>query len=109
MMPATDIWLTIAGLTLLTVVTRNAFLVLGRHFTLPERVQHALRFAPACALVALIVPEVLLQSGTLALSPGNPKLAATAVTIGVIALTRRAVAAIALGMLAYTAVRLIAA
>lgn len=109
MMPATDIWLTIAGLTLLTVVTRNAFLVLGRHFTLPERVQHALRFAPACALVALIVPEVLLQSGTLALSTGNPKLAATAVTIGVIALTRRAVAAIALGMLAYTVVRLVAA
>jgi branched-subunit amino acid transport protein len=109
MMSATDVWLTIAGLTLLTVVTRNAFLVLGRHFTLPEREQHALRFAPACALVALIVPEVLLQSGTLALSAANPKLAATAVTIAVIALTRRAVAAIALGMLAYTAVRLLGA
>ena len=52
---------------------------------LPERVQHALRYAPACALVALIVPEVVLQSGTLALNLSNPKLIATVVTVAVIA------------------------
>jgi branched-subunit amino acid transport protein len=107
MMSNLEIWLTIGGLTLLTIVTRNAFLVLGDRVTLPPRVQHALRFAPACALVALVVPEVVLQSGTLALGVSNPKLVAAVVTVTVIVSTRRAVAAIALGMLAYTLVRVL--
>jgi branched-subunit amino acid transport protein len=106
MMSNTEIWLTIAGLTLLTIVTRNAFLVVGHRVTLPARVQHALRFAPACALVALVVPEVVLQSGALAISFSNPKLIAALVAVMVIVSTRRTVAAIALGMLAYTLVRL---
>ena len=67
MMSTGEIWLTIAGLAVLTLVTRNAFLVLGHRVALPERVQHALRYAPACALVALVVPEVVLQSGSLSL------------------------------------------
>jgi branched-subunit amino acid transport protein len=107
MMSSTEIWLTIAGLTLVTVVTRNLFLVLGHKVALPERVQHALGYAPACALVALIVPEVVLQSGTLALGVDNPKLVASIVAIATLLLTRRAVAAIALGMLAYTLIRLL--
>ncbi len=107
MMSPTEIWLTIAGLALLTVVTRNAFLVLGHRIALPERVQHALRYAPACALVALVVPEVVLQSGSLALGMLNPKLVAALVTVAVVVFTRSAVAAIVLGMLAYTLVRLV--
>ncbi len=107
MMSNLEIWLTIGGLTLLTIVTRNAFLVLGDRVTLPARVQHALRFAPACALVALVVPEVVLQSGSLALNLSNPKLVAALVAVAIIVTTRRAVAAIALGMLAYTLVRLL--
>ena len=107
MMSNAEIWLTIAGLTLLTIVTRNAFLLLGHRVTLPERVQHALRYAPACALVALIVPEVVLQSGTLALALANPKLVASLVTVAVIVLTPPRSAAIALGMLAYTLVRVL--
>jgi branched-subunit amino acid transport protein len=107
MMSSAEIWLTIAGLTALTIVTRNAFLVLGHKVALPERVQHALRYAPACALIALIVPEVVLQSGTLALGLSNPKLVATVVTVATLLLSRRAVAAIAFGMLAYTLIRVL--
>ena len=107
MMSSGDIWLTIAGLTLVTVVTRNLFLVLGHRVTLPERVLHALRYAPACALVALIVPEVVLQSGSVALEFGNPKLVASVVAVATLLLTRRAVAAIALGMLAFTLIRVL--
>lgn len=107
MMSGTDIWLTIVGLTIVTIVTRNLFLVLGHKVALPERLQHALRYAPACALAALIVPEVVLQSGSLALSLGNPKLVAAIVAVATLLLTRRAVAAIALGMLAFTLVRLL--
>jgi branched-subunit amino acid transport protein len=107
MMSSGEIWLTVAGLTLVTIVTRNAFLVLGHKVALPERVQHALRYAPACALVALIVPEVVLQSGTLALTFSNPKLVASVVAVATLLLTRRAVAAIALGMLVFTLIRVL--
>jgi branched-subunit amino acid transport protein len=107
MMSSAEIWLTIAGLTVLTFVTRNAFLVLGHKVALPERLQHALRYAPACALIALIVPEVVLQSGTLALGLTNPKLIATVVAVATLLLSRRAVAAIAFGMLAYTLIRVL--
>jgi branched-subunit amino acid transport protein len=107
MMSGTEIWLTIGGLTLLTFITRNAFLIIGQRVALPERLQHALRYAPACALVALIVPEVVLQSGALALHVSNPKLVAAAVTVAVIVGTRRAFAGIVLGMLAYTLIRLV--
>jgi branched-subunit amino acid transport protein len=106
MMSSAGIWLTIGGLTLLTFITRNAFLMLGQRVTLPARLQHALRYAPACALVALIVPEVVLHSGTLALNASNPKLVAAAVTVAVIIGTRRAFAGIVLGMLAYTLIRM---
>ncbi len=107
MMSSAEIWLTIGGLALLTFITRNAFLMLGQRVALPERLQHALRYAPACALVALIVPEVVLQSGTLALQVSNPKLVAAVVTVAVMVATRRAFAGIALGMLAYTLIRLL--
>ncbi len=107
MMSGSEVWLTIIGLTAVTVVTRNTFLVLGHRVTLPERVQHALRYAPACALVALIVPEVVLQSGTLSVGLGNPKLVASVVAVATLLLTRRAVAAIGLGMLGFTLVRLL--
>ena len=107
MMAPSDIWLTIAGLTAITIVTRNVFLLLGHRVTLPQRVQHALRYAPACALVALIAPELMLDPATMTLDPANPKLAASLATVAVLLLTRRAVLAIAVGMLAFTLLRLI--
>jgi branched-subunit amino acid transport protein len=107
MMESGAIWLTITGLTLVTVVTRNLFLALGHKVALPERVQHALRYAPACALVALIVPEIVLQSGTLALSFTNAKFVAALVAVAALLLTRRAVLAILFGMAAFTLVRLL--
>jgi len=107
MMSGSEVWLTIIGLTAVTVVTRNTFLVLGHRVTLPERVQHALRFAPAGPLVPRTVPEGGLQSGALGVGLGNPKLVASVVAVATLLLTRRAVAAIGLGMLGFTLVRLL--
>jgi branched-subunit amino acid transport protein len=69
-------------------------------------VQHALRYAPACALVALIAPELMLDAATMSLDPANPKLAASLATVATLLLTRRPVLAIAIGMLAFTLLRL---
>jgi branched-subunit amino acid transport protein len=105
-MSSVEIWLTIIGLTAVTVVTRSFFLVLGDHVPLPERVQHALRYAPACALVALIAPEVLLVKGGGLVALSDPKLAAVAVAVGAMLVTRNMLATMAIGMAVFTGLRL---
>jgi branched-subunit amino acid transport protein len=102
------IWVIIVGLTFVTVATRSAFLVLGDRFKLPERVQHGLRYAPACALVGLVAPELALANGSLALSLTNPKLVAGFAAGAIMLGTRSMIAAMAVGMLAFTALRLLA-
>ena len=100
-------WLAILGLTAVTVITRSAFLVLGDRFPLPERVQHALRYAPACALSALIAPEVMTSGGALVLDPASPKLAAGLVAVAVRAFSRWMIVTMVVGMGAFTLLRLL--
>ncbi|HXF44811.1 MAG TPA: AzlD domain-containing protein [Burkholderiaceae bacterium] len=104
-MSALEIWITIAGLTAVTFVTRNFFIAFGDALRLPPRVQHALRYAPACALAALIVPEVVLQQGALALNFGNDRLAAALAAIAVMLATRSMLATMATGVAAYLALQ----
>ncbi len=54
--------LSFAGLTLVTVMTRGFFILPKRAFTLPPRVERALKYAPIAALVGVIAPEVLLDT-----------------------------------------------
>jgi branched-subunit amino acid transport protein len=105
-MNALETWLVIIGLTAVTIATRSFFLVLGDRIPLPERVQHALRFAPACALAALIAPEVLTVQGQLALSAANLKLLAGAVAIVTMLTTRSMIATMVIGMGVFTGLRL---
>src|ERR1700712_6008156 len=58
-MSAAQVWLAIGGMGLITSVTRALFLIGGERMILPERVQRALRYAPAAALVAVVVPDLL--------------------------------------------------
>ncbi|WP_375509273.1 porin, partial [uncultured Caballeronia sp.] len=49
---------------LATVATRAGFLLVSPRIGLPARVERALRYAPACALAAIIAPEIfVLESG----------------------------------------------
>ncbi len=97
-------WIVIAGLALITVITRSFFLVLGDHLALPDRVQHALRYAPACALTALLAPEVVTVQGQIAIA-GNPKLVAAAVAAIAMLVSRNMIVAIAASMAAFTLLR----
>jgi branched-subunit amino acid transport protein len=101
------VWLVIVGLTFVTVATRSAFLVLGKRYTLPDRLQHALRYAPVCALMALIGPELAFADATLALSFDNPKLVAGVAAAIVMIASRNMIVAMAVGMAAFTALRLV--
>jgi branched-subunit amino acid transport protein len=100
------IWIVIGGLTLVTFVTRSLFQVLGDRLTLPERVQHALRYAPGCALAALIGPELLVVQGALDVSLSNPKLVAGVVAGVSMLATRSVVVTIGAGMAVFTLLRL---
>lgn len=102
-----DTWLTIVGLTGVTLVTRAFFLALGDRFPLPERVQHALRYAPACALVALLAPEVLVSKGQLVTDVTDPRLLAALAAVGVMLATRSMIATIAIGMTVFTLLRFV--
>ncbi len=101
-----EIWLVIIGLTLVTILMRSSFLMLGDHFPLPERVQHGLRYAPVCALIALVTPELFLTQGSFDLSITNPKLVAGLAAAVITLATRSMIAAMAIGMLIFTMMRM---
>ena len=80
------LWLTFLLLGLATTLPRAGFIVAGNRVTLPATLQRALRYAPAAALAAIVVPDVLVVSGEI--SPLNPKLAGAAAAIAAVSLWR---------------------
>lgn len=46
-------------LTLCSVLTRAGFMLFGDYIPLPDGVRRALRYAPAAALTAIVVPDLL--------------------------------------------------
>ena len=104
-MSAVEVWVTVVLMTVITVATRTVMLVFGDRIPLPERVQHALRFAPACALTALIAPELLTEQGAWAISLANAKLVGGAIAIAVMLATRSMLATMGVGMAVFLALR----
>jgi branched-subunit amino acid transport protein len=98
----------IAGITASTILTRASFFLLPRDWQLPARIERALRYAPACALIAIIVPEVLTQKGELFLSLDNDKLWAVLAGSIVFWRTRNMLLMMGVGMLVFTLLRLYA-
>ncbi|MGV7207789.1 AzlD domain-containing protein [Oxalobacteraceae bacterium A2-2] len=101
-----EIWLTIAALAIATAATRASFWLVGHHINIPRRVQDMLRYAPACALAAIIAPDLMLNNGQLQLDIGNLKLVAGIVSIIFYLLRRNMLQTIIFGMAFFTALRL---
>ena len=53
------------GLVVITVLTRGFFLLPEREVPIPVWLREALRYAPLAALVAVVVPEIVLTQGRL--------------------------------------------
>jgi len=100
-------WVLVAGMAVLVFFTRAVFIVPGSHLRLPPTAERILRYAPAAALMAIVVPDMALSHGDLALSIGNPRLAGGLAAFAIAAATRNILYTIAGGMLALTAVRLL--
>ena len=63
----TDFWTlaVIVGLAGVTVLTRCFFFILDRPWGLPDWAHRALHYAPAAALAAVVIPEVVMTQGHL--------------------------------------------
>lgn len=68
-MSTAEFLLTIAGLTVITVVTRSFFFLSDRELVLPDWVKRGLRYAPLAALAAVVVPEIVMSHGRLVAEP----------------------------------------
>lgn len=64
-----EMLLTIAGLTVITVVARAFFFLSERELVLPDWVKRGLRYAPLAALAAVVVPELVMTQGMLVTEP----------------------------------------
>jgi branched-subunit amino acid transport protein len=100
-------WLVIAGMTVVTAITRALFLLGGERTVLPERAQRALRYAPAAALAAVVLPDVLETSEGLSFALSNHEFYATVAGLGWFLWRRSMLGTIVTGMLAFTALRLL--
>lgn len=100
------VWLAIAGVLATTLATRASFIVLGARWRLPEVVERALRYAPACALAAIVGPDVLAHGGAPVAGLENFRLPAAIAAAIAFALTRSMLWTIGVGMTVFTALRL---
>lgn len=57
--------LTILGLGVITVVTRGFFMIPEREVPIPAWLREGLRYAPLAAMVAVVVPDLLIVQGSL--------------------------------------------
>ncbi len=95
-----------AGLTVATVMTRGSFFMLPARYALPAQIERALRYAPACALTAIVAQGVLTKNHEPYLSIHNFQWWALLAAAAVFIKTRNMVLTISVGMAVFTALRL---
>ncbi len=104
----TDLWtlVTIAGLAVVTVISRGFFFLSSRPWTLPGWVARGLQYAPAAALAAVVIPEVVTTQGHLVSTWQDARIFGALVGAAVFFWRRSALATIVLGTAVYLALRL---
>lgn len=98
-MEAWTAWALIVGMALVAFFTRAIFILPGSHLRLPATAERVLRYAPAAALMAIIVPDLASAHGAVSISMENPRLVAGLVAFALAAATRSILATIAGGMM----------
>ncbi len=96
----------LAGLA--TFATRLSFIALLGRVEPPLLVRRALRRVPPAVLSALIFPDLVVRGGAPDLSPGNLRLVAGLVAVGVALRWRNVLLTIAAGMAALWALQAVA-
>ncbi|MCD2202484.1 AzlD domain-containing protein [Halobacterium sp. KA-6] len=94
-----SLWLVVLAAAAGTYALRVSFIALfGRLDDVPPRVERVLSYVPPAVLAALVLPELVLSDGALAVSLGNDRLLAGAVAAVVAWRTEDMLATVAVGM-----------
>lgn len=101
-----EVWAVIFLIMIATLIARSSFWVVGHHINLPKRVQEALRYAPSCALAAIIIPDLLLIGDQIDIGLHNPKLIAGLAATFFFYFKRDMLMTIIFGMIIFTLARL---
>ena len=102
-----EIWAVIAVLCVATAATRSSFWLIGHRVSIPPRVQEMLRYAPACALAAIVAPDFMLgPQGDIQLAVTNPKLLAGILALAYYLWRRNMLQTIVIGMVVFTVLRI---
>jgi branched-subunit amino acid transport protein len=96
-----NIWVVMVSVGILTFLTRLSFILIADRWQAPAAFRRALQFVPIAVLTAIIVPELVLSTGSLNLSPLNPRLIAGIIAIVVAWKTKNTVLTIVSGMAAF--------
>ena len=102
-----DVWIAIAVLVVATAATRSTFWLIGHHITIPRRVGEMLRYAPACALAAIIAPDLLMEGPQVHFELSNLKLLSGIAATLFFVIRRNMLQTIVFGMLVFTGLRLL--
>lgn len=103
-----EMWAVIGVLCVATAATRSSFWMIGHRVTIPPRIQEMLRYAPACALVAIVAPDILVDAqGQTQLVLANPKLLAGLAALGFYLWRRNMLLTIVFGMAVFTLLRVL--
>jgi branched-subunit amino acid transport protein len=99
----TDAWtlLAIAGLAVVTVVSRCFFFILDRPWSLPQWAHRALQYAPVAALAGVVVPEVVMLNGQLVPTWQDARVFAALAGVAVYFWRRSVLLTLVLGMAVY--------
>jgi branched-subunit amino acid transport protein len=93
-----NLWLIIVCIGVMTLAIRLSFILLLERLAVPDVVQRALRFVPAAVLSAIIVPDLVMQQGTLNVAATNPRLLAGLLAAAIAWRTQNVLLTIAVGM-----------
>ncbi len=108
MRDTTALWLAIMGIALTGVCTRCSFLLLSERLRLSPIIERALRYAPAAALSAIVLPALVVDSSGVNLALSNHLWIAGLVAALVMWRVRTMVWSMSAGLLVLTALRLFA-
>jgi branched-subunit amino acid transport protein len=99
----TDAWtlFVIAGMGVVTVLTRCFFFILDQRWTMPDWANRALRYAPVAALAGVVLPEVVMSNGHLVSTWQDARLFAAAAGAAAFFWRRSVLVTLLVGMAVY--------
>jgi len=92
---------TIAGMTLVTVLTRGLFFLPERPWRLPRWLEAGFRYAPIAALAAVVAPEIATVDGHLITTWQDARVFAATVATAWFVVRRGLLGTIVVGMAVY--------